>query len=140
MSVYRELEAAKILYALLESRAKNPEMNISHAAMPGWHTHQRFIRARPYQHWFIVKADQLPAGSLYATRLNEIGIHLFPDHQRQGIGRAALELFIARNKPLPAVPAMRPARWLANINPENARSIEFFTKAGFRLKQHTYEL
>ena len=140
VSVYREPEAAKILYALLEQRVQSPEMNISHAAMPSWRAHLRFIRSRPYQVWFIVKAEDLPAGTIYGTRLNEIGMHLFPDHQHQGIGREALAMFLRRARPLPAVPAMRSGKWMANVNPANIRSAKFFSEAGFRLKQLTFQL
>lgn len=139
-SVYKDPgEATKALYALLQSRVQNLEMNISHQAMPSMREHALFVRSRPYRIWYLIRHNGLIAGTIYATTLNEIGIHLFQDYRGRGIAKWALEQLIARHKPLPAVPARRIGAWLANINPKNLRSIDFFEKAGFELKAYTFQ-
>lgn len=140
VSVYRERDAAEVLYALLQRRAENPEMNISHCEVPSLRAHKRFMRSKPYRAWYLIKVDALTAGTIYATKMNEIGLHLFPEYQGQGVGRWALETFLQRNRPLHAIPAMRVGQWLANIHPDNGKSIMFFLKAGFKIKQFTYQL
>ena len=139
-SVYRCLpEAERFLYALLEARVANLEMNISHQAMPDYLEHIKFVRSHPYRAWHLIRRDLQPVGTIYATYLNEIGMHLMPTDQGKGIGRWALEQFLARMHPLPAIPARRIGAWLANINPANRRSIDFFERAGFALKQYTFQ-
>ena len=50
---------------------------------------------------------------------------------KKRIGSEALEIIIKSNPR---------KQFLANINPKNKKSIEFFKKNGFKILQHTYEL
>ena len=129
-SVYREPGAATILYHLLQERT--PEMSISHKAMPTIMEHAKFMASIPYQGWYIVRANYAPApvGAIYLTRAREVGIFIFKAHQGKGYAHAALA----------ELRKLHPGRMLANISPENARSIKFFEKHGARLIQYTYEL
>ena len=138
-SVYRDRRAARVLYNLLEDRVGALDINISHNALPPWRDHVRFVKSKPYRVWYIIKADGLAAGTVYATRMNEVGIHLFPDYRGKHIAQWALKTFLSRHKPLAAIPTKRVGAWLANINPKNKRSIDFFEKAGFTIKQYTYQ-
>ena len=142
-SVYRDgREAIDALYVLMRVRSQedDPHVNISHRALPTPHDHAVFVRSHPYRVWYIVKVNGLAAGSVNLTKLNEIGIVLHPDYRGMGVGKAALRMVLDRHRPLPAVPAHRAGRFLANINPANERSIRLFTGLGFKLKQQTYEL
>lgn len=129
-SVYRDAAAVDILYELLKERA--PEMSISHKALPSLDQHAEFVRSIPYQGWYLVRANYVPAavGSIYLTRHREVGIFLFARHQGKGYGRQAIEELRKRH----------PGRMLANVAPTNERSLAFFRKMGARLIQHTFEL
>ena len=143
-SVYKERARAGIeaLYAIMRARSTeaDPHVNISHRALPPYHQHAAFVRSKPYRSWYFVKVDGLIAGSLNLTKLNEVGIVLLPDYRGKGIGKQALQMLLARAKPLPAIPSHRPGRFVAHINPKNERSIRLFTGLGFVLIQHTYQL
>ena len=60
----------------------------------------------------------------------EVGIFIFKMWQRKGIGKAAIEELLQRH----------PGNLLANINPNNERSIQFFEELGAKHIQNTYEI
>ncbi len=119
----------QFLYNLLEER--KPVTYISHKKMPTYEEHVNFVKSSPYSKWYIIEVDEERAGSIYLTKQNEIGIFLNEGLQEKGIGSNALNVLIGKNPDL---------RYLANINPENKKSIKFFKKLGFTLIQYTYEL
>ena len=141
-SVYAEPCGVDALYDLLRERSEedDPHTNISHRTLPPYKAHAKFVRSIPYQAWYFVKVDGLIAGSVNVTKNNEIGIVLSADYRGKGIGQVALKLLLARRCPGPAIPTHRAGRFLANVNPENKRSIRLFTSLGFKLIQHTYAL
>ena len=141
-SVYAELGGTEALYDLLRERSEeaDPHTNISHRELPPYRVHANFVRSIPYRAWYFVKVDGLIAGSVNVTKKNEIGIVLSADYRGKGIGEAALRMLLAKTKPLSAHPTHRAGRFLANVNPENKRSIRLFTSLGFKLIQHTYAL
>ena len=119
----------QFLYNLLEER--KPISYISHKKMPTYEEHVNFVKSSPYSKWYIIEVDGKRAGTIYLTKQNEIGIFLNEGLQEKGIGSNALNVLIGKNPGL---------RYLANINPENKKSIKFFKKLGFTLIQYTYEL
>ena len=119
----------QFLYNLLEER--KPVTYISHKKMPTYEEHVNFVKSSPYSKWYIIEVNGERAGSIYLTKQNEIGIFLNEGLQEKGIGSNALNVLIGKNPDL---------RYLANINPENKKSIKFFKKLGFTLIQYTYEL
>ncbi len=128
-------ESAFILWDLLKER--KPEQSISHKGMPTLRQHLDFIESRPYQAWFIIwkKKDaitEIPAGAIYLTKANEIGIAVFQSCQKQGIGPTAIQMLLA-------LPINGTKHVLANINPQNSNSIRMFEKLGFKHIQNTYE-
>ncbi len=130
VSVYRLPKVApELLYRLLAER--EPHMNISHHGMPTWKEHLRFIAKRPYSAWYLIKHEQDYIGAIYLTALGEIGIGVLTASRGQGVGPAAIRALMLKHPR---------HRFLANINPDNARSIRMFGEMGFRLIQHTYEL
>ena len=118
----------RFLYDLLLQR--NSNVNISHKIMPTYEEHIKFVRSQPYSKWYIIEIDGERVGSIYLTNQNEVGIFVAERSQAKGIGSNALNVLIDQNPGL---------RYLANINPENKKSIDFFEKSGFVLIQHTYE-
>lgn len=118
----------KFLFALLKER--DPNANISHRKMPSFKEHVKFVSSKPYAAWYIIKRKNQKVGSIYLSKQNEIGIFLKKNIQKHGIGKMALECLIERHPR---------SRYLANINPKNKKSRDFFIKNGFKLIQYTYE-
>jgi len=118
----------KFLFDLLEER--DSKINISHKRMPTWEEHVKFIKSKPYSKWYVIQNKDEKIGSILLTIENEVGIFIKNDIQHKGIGSFALQLLIQKNPHL---------RYLANINPKNNKSIEFFKKNNFKLIQYTYE-
>lgn len=130
VSVYTVKSAPEILYDLLKSR--DPKENISHREMPSWGEHNKFIASTPYTVWFLIElSESCYIGTIYLTRNNEIGVHLFSEYQGKGYGAQAITRLMA---------FMGSRRYLANISPRNARSAKTFEKLGFTHIQNTYEL
>lgn len=128
VDVYNSPDALSVLYQLLEERT--PEFNISHREMPTLQAHRAFVDSRPYSAWYLVQVDEKQIGAIYLTKMNEIGIFVLQAYQGNGYGKRAISLLMERH------PC---ERYLANINPANERSIEFFRGLGFHHIQNTYE-
>mgnify|MGYP003972055143 FL=1 len=120
---------SNFLYELLKER--DSRANISHKKMPSIKQHEKFIQSKPYSKWYIIQSSNNDIGSIYLSKNNEIGIFLIKKNQNEGIGANVLKLLMEKNPKI---------RYLANVNPKNKKSIEFFKKNGFKLIQHTYEL
>ena len=142
VDVYLIARAPQILYELLSERPA--ENFISHKKMPTMAEHEDFVAEVPFRFWYLMRVSDLNGpiyvGALECTELNEIGIAVFKRYQKKGYGRAALKLFLATHKPLPAIPARRNGRWLANIAPGNEAGLRFFSRNGFRPVQETWEI
>ncbi len=119
----------RFLYNLLKER--DPLANISHKKMPTYSEHISFISSKPYLKWYIIMYGSKKVGSIYLSRQNEIGIFIKKNFQNNQIGRFALELLIKKNPK---------KRYLANVNPNNKTSINFFKNHKFKLIQYTFEL
>lgn len=134
----------KILWDLLAERL--PEQSISHFGMPVWEDHVKFVYLygrKSYRSWNIiekqVRGKWIPVGSIYLTHHNEIGVAIFKAWQRKGIAEWAVKHMVKWWGP-----SLKKSKYtglgrefLANINPENAPSIAFFEKLGFKMKQVT---
>ncbi len=121
-------EAPKLLFRLMEERT--PEVNISHRGLPDWDAHLAFIASRPYDAWYLIQDDDTFVGAIYLSKTSEIGVFILRDHRGNGYGTRAIELLMQ---------ACPRERYLANINPANTSSIEFFRALGFVHIQNTYE-
>ena len=117
------------LFELLKERES--KVSISHRKMPSYNNHVKFVMSKPYAKWYVIKYQDEKIGSVYLSNQDEIGIFIKKGNQQKGIGKKTLELLM-KNNPR--------KRYLANINPKNNKSIEFFKKNRFKLLQHTYEL
>ena len=117
------------LYELLKER--KPIVNISHKKIPAYYKHVKFVMSKPYSHWNIIYFKNEKIGSIYLSKQDEIGIFLKNGFKGNGVGSYALKLFTKKHPR---------KRYLANINPRNKQSMNFFQKHGFHLIQYTYEL
>ena len=121
------IDDAKFLFDLLKQR--EGIVNISHKSLPTWEEHVEFIKNNTYQSWDIIWVDNVRIGNIYLTDRDEIGIFLDKEFQSNGYGGIAINEFMKKNGK---------KRYLANINPTNYKSIQFFGKHGFVHIQNTY--
>lgn len=119
----------RFLYNLLKER--DSSVNISHKKMPTYSQHIKFILSNPYAFWYIIEHNSKKAGSIYLSNTNEIGIFFKKSFQGKNLGQEALELLMSKHPK---------SRFLANVNPKNKKSINFFKKNNFKLIQYTFEL
>jgi RimJ/RimL family protein N-acetyltransferase len=128
-SVYAIKDAPVYLYALLTERES--DTNISHQRMPTVEEHLAFVKSKPYTAWYLLRVGRAYVGSIYLTRLNEVGIFIFKAHQGNHYGPRAVRMLRERH---------HCPRLLANINPRNKRSVALFERLGGKLIQCTYQL
>ena len=121
------IDDAKFLFDLLKQR--QGIVNISHKSLPTWEEHVEYIKNNTYQSWEIIWVDNARIGDIYLTDRDEIGIFLDKEFQSNGYGSIAINEFMKKNGK---------KRYLANINPTNYKSIQFFGKHGFIHIQNTY--
>ena len=121
------IDDAKFLFDLLKQR--EGIVNISHKSLPTWEEHVEFIKNNTYQSWDIIWVDDVRIGNIYLTDRDELGIFLDKESQSNGYGSIAINEFMKKNGK---------KRYLANINPTNYKSIQFFGKHGFIHIQNTY--
>lgn len=119
----------RFLYTQLKER--DPKINISHKKMPSYSEHTKFVLSKPYSKWYIIYYKNRKVGNVYLSKMNEIGIFILKTIKVKGLGSLVLEQILKKNPK---------TRYLANVNPKNVKSAEFFKKNGFKLIQHTYEL
>ena len=119
----------EFLYDLLKER--HPSANISHKKMPSFSQHVAFVLSKPYSKWYVIEESTNNVGSVYLSKNDEIGIFIKSDFHGQGIASQAINILMKKHPR---------SRYLANINPKNKKSIQFFKNQKFNLIQHTYEL
>ena len=115
------------LYGLLKER--EGIVNISHKELPPFSEHEQFVKSSPYPYWDIILLNNERIGNIYLTNRDELGIFISKDFQSQGIGSIVLQKFMKK---------VGKKRYLANVNPTNYKSIQFFGKHGFTHIQNTY--
>ena len=118
----------KFLFDLLKER--DPRVNISHRKMPTYSQHTKFIKSKPYSKWYIILKSKQKIGSIYLSKNDEIGIFLSKKFQGKNVGNSALNELMKKNPR---------KRFLANVNPKNKKSIQFFKNNNFKLIQYTFE-
>ena len=121
------VDDAEFLFDLLKQREGT--VNISHKSLPDWEEHLQYVKKHDYQSWDIIWVENTRIGNIYLPKNDEIGIFIDKKLQFHGYGGKALEEFMKKNGK---------KRYLANINPTNYKSIQFFGKNGFTHIQNTY--
>lgn len=119
----------EFLFTMLKER--DPRVNISHKTLPTYKEHIKFVKSKPYSHWYVILMEDTKVGSIYLSKQNEIGIFIKKDFQGYSIGKNALQILMKKHPR---------KRFLANTSPKNTKSINFFKKNGFLLIQYTYQL
>ncbi|MGQ0790780.1 MAG: N-acetyltransferase [Nitrosopumilaceae archaeon] len=117
------------LYELLQKR--DIMANISHKKMPSYSQHIKFVSSNPYSYWYIILIDHEKVGSIYLTKLNEVGISIMKEKQIKNLEMMVLKILMKKHPK---------KRYLANISARNKKQKGFFQSQGFKLIQYTYEL
>ena len=128
---FKDVDKTDIKFLYCHLKERDPLTRISHKKMPSFEQHSKFVLSKPYTKWYIILEKNKKIGSIYLTEMNEIGLFLKKGVQGRGIGQQSLELMMKLNPR---------NRYLANVNPKNIESTNFFKKNKFKLIQHTYEL
>lgn len=140
IDVYKSKDAPQILWKMMKVRLaeskkdKSSFVNVLHRRMPSWREHLAFIRSRKNGIWYLIQVttaffEQAIVGWIYLSPRDEIGVVLFPEFRGMGFGEQAITEIMREHKR---------KRYLANINPENARSVRLFSKFGFKLIANLY--
>lgn len=132
VSVYTTPNAYAVLYELLKERTK--QQSISFVSLPTMAEHINFVVKKPYEAWYLIEGGPrlhpYHVGAIYLTKLREVGVFIFRCHNGKGFGTAAFA----------ALREQHPGRILANVNPMNEPSLDFFRKHGGKVIQHTFLL
>jgi RimJ/RimL family protein N-acetyltransferase len=126
-----EISNAAVLFLYELMKERDPSVNISHRKMPTFEEHSAFVKGCPYRAWFILVYNDYAAGAVYLSHKGELGIFIKTEYQGFGIGKSAIRRMMQK---------FPRDRFLANINPNNRRSILMFENMGFKHLQNTYEL
>ncbi len=118
----------EFLYTLLESREKID--NISHKKLPTFKEHTSFVKSKPYKKWYVVLNGKTKIGTVYLSKINEIGIHLLPKFKKNIFYQQILEYIMTKYPK---------TRLLVNINYKNNSLKRLYKKNGFKLIQYTFE-
>lgn len=86
---------------------------ISHASIPSFEEHSRFVSSKPYRHWFLIKNFDEYVGTVYVQDDNSIGLNLVAEHTFLAPG--VLHNIKDFCEPLHAIPSKRNGRFFINI-------------------------
>lgn len=117
----------QVLYDLLAER--QPHESISHNGMPSFKEHFDFVRSEPYEAWYLAEVGADLVGSVYLSKRDELGVSIFRKWQGRGYASEALCMLMCLHPR---------ARFYANVNPANDKSIALFTALNFKHVQNTY--
>ena len=98
--------------------------------MPSFREHIDFVKSKPYEAWYFIEHEGETAGAVYLSKQDEIGVFVFKSHQGKNYGPWAIEAIMLKHGK---------RRYLANVSPKNARSLELFRNLGFKPIQITHE-
>lgn len=119
----------RFLYNHLKDR--DSKANISHRKIPTLKEHVKFVLSKPYSRWYIIMLKNRKIGTVYLTKLNEIGFHLQKNFKSNKIKETVIEILIDKTEK---------QKYFVNLSPRNKTAIRFFKTQGFKLIQYTYEL
>ena len=91
----------------------------------------------PYRVWFLIIKDQEYIGTLYLTKMNEIGIFL---SKKLELTKSLISFIISKYKPLKKKSSLRSENFIINISPKDAKLNKMFINMGAKLIQKTYSL
>ncbi len=140
VDVYEVPKAKDVLWEILVERGHKDEActNISHDQTPSRQGHENFVGTKPFYKWYLIGVDEKWVGQIRLSWRNEIGVGLLRQYRGRGYGPAAVRKLMDIIEPLPYQKSRRRNGFIANINPDNARSIRLFQRLGFQHIQNTY--
>ena len=123
----------KILYEILKKRKKN--YKISYKDLPTFKKHQLFVKKNPYRVWFLVFKSKECIGTIYLSKMNEVGIYL---SKNEGLSEDLIEFVTKKYRPLKGKYSVRSEKFIINISPKNVILRKLIEKMGAKLIQNTY--
>ena len=119
----------KLLYDILKNREKVE--NISHKKMPTYNQHILFVNSKPYQKWYKILYQNNIVGTVYLSKINEIGIHLINNNIDNKLYKKIIKEVMEKNPK---------ERYLVNVAIKNKKFNKLIESYGFEKIQTTFEL
>jgi len=119
----------KLLFDILKNR-ENIE-NISHKKMPTYHQHVLFVNSKPYAKWYKILNKKDTIGTVYLSKINEIGIHLINNKVDYKLYKKIIKEVMEKNPK---------KRYLVNVGIKNKKLSKLIESYGFEKIQTTFEL
>lgn len=143
LSAYEHPAGESFLWRMMAEALDEPHTTISHTKMPAPEEHRKWMANRTQRVLLIIEDTNVALatakiGFVSVTHQNEIGIRIAKLWRGKGYGRRAVQHILDHYEPKPALPSVRPGKFVANINPANAASIALFTGLGARHLQSTF--
>ncbi len=125
----------KILYDILSSRVHS----ISHARIPSFADHQKFVSAHPYRAWYLIFISYECVGSVYVNTDNTIGLNV-KEGKVSDCLIPALNFIKQNHRPLSPIDSIRNKNFTTNVPPSNIELIKELEKANSKVLQITYSI
>ena len=119
----------RFLYDLLKNR--EPIENISHKKMPTYKQHTLFINSKPYSRWYIILYQKEKIGTIYLSKLDEIGVHLVEQFMGKKLYKEIVSKLMEKNPR---------KRYLVNVGIKNKKLSKLIESYGFNKIQTTFEI
>ena len=119
----------RFLYDLLKNR--EPIENISHKKMPTYKQHIQFIKSKPYSRWYIILYQKEKIGTIYLSKLDEIGVHLVEQFTGEKLYKEIISELMKKN---------HRRRYLMNVGIKNKKLSKLIESYGFNKIQTTFEI
>ena len=123
------------LFYLLGKR----EWGISRESIPSFEEHVRFVKKNPYRAWYLIKIENRIAGSVYLTEQNTLGLD-YAIKVSGEILKETLQFIFINYEPLPPIPSVRNANFVANVATNNIDLSSALRDCGYSCIQETYRL
>jgi len=119
----------KFLYDILKNRKKIED--ISHKEIPTYGQHTLFVNSKPYSKWYIVIYQNQKVGTVYLSKINEIGIHLVEHDIDKKLYKKIIIKLMEKNPK---------KRYLMNVGIKNEKLSKLIESYGFHKIQITFEI
>jgi UDP-4-amino-4,6-dideoxy-N-acetyl-beta-L-altrosamine N-acetyltransferase len=127
-------EQIEILLDLLRKR----KHSISHERIPDPKDHAEFVANHPYRIWWLVRSEERVIGAAYLSIDNALGIQLTADEPKSY--QTVIEKIRSENRPLPAIPSVRPGFLYVNVAPDNRSLNQALLELGAKQTQSSFRL
>ena len=121
---------------MILSKRKNYQ-KISFKKLPSFKEHKSFVKNHPYRMWFLIIKDKKYVGTIYLSKMNEIGIFVIKHLE---VIEPLVDFVIEKYKPLKRKKSIRSENFIINISPKDVMFNNIIKDMGAKLIQNTYLL